>query len=113
MVQESSITMIQKTIHAVGLYVRAEGTHSNLSISLDTLPVPQPVSFVKIDIEGHEKYAYRGMKELLMRDKPLIWAEDWVYSGYWEGESSIQYLLDMGYEIIENIKGDFLLKYKG
>jgi hypothetical protein len=42
----------------------------------------------------------------------MIWAEDWVHSGYWQGESSVQYLLDMGYEIIENIIGDFLLKHK-
>lgn len=95
-----------------GLCVKTEGTYSNLSIPLDSLTLSQPVGFVKIDIEAHEIYAYQGMRELLNRDKPLIWAEDWVYSGHWEGESSIQYLLDMGYEIVESIKADFLLKYK-
>jgi FkbM family methyltransferase len=95
-----------------GLCVKTEGTYSNLSIPLDSLPLPQPVTFIKIDIEAHELYAYRGMKELLMRDKPLIWAEDWVHSGHVEGESSIQYLLDLGYEIVDNLRGDFLLKFK-
>ena len=52
------------------------------------------------------------MKNILLRDKPLIWAEDWVQSGHVKGESSIQYLLDMGYEIIENILGDYLLRFK-
>ena len=52
------------------------------------------------------------MKNLLLRDKPLIWAEDWVQSGHWEGDSSVQFLLDMGYEIIENIIGDYLLRFK-
>jgi hypothetical protein len=95
-----------------GLCVKTEGTYSNLSIPLDSLPLPQPVSFIKIDIEEHEIYAYKGMAELLMRDKPLIWAEDWIRSGHVQGESSTQYLLDMGYEIVENIVGDFLLKHK-
>ena len=95
-----------------GLCVKTEGTYSNLSIPLDSLHMSQPVSFVKIDIEGHEEYAYKGMKELLMRDKPLIWAEDWVQSGHVQGKSSVQFLLDMGYEVIENIVGDFLLKHK-
>jgi FkbM family methyltransferase len=86
--------------------------HKNISIPLDSLTIPESVVFIKIDIEGHEKYAYEGMKNLLLRDKPLIWAEDWVQSGHLQGESSIQYLLDMGYEIIENIVGDYLLRYK-
>jgi FkbM family methyltransferase len=88
------------------------GTHMTISIPLDSLTIPESVVFIKIDIEGHEKYAYEGMKNLLLRDKPLIWAEDWVQSGHVQGESSIQYLLDMGYEIIENIIGDYLLRFK-
>jgi FkbM family methyltransferase len=95
-----------------GIGIKSEGTYSNLAIPLDSLNITEPVSFVKIDIEGHEKYAYEGMKELLIRDKPLIWAEDWVHCGHYQGESSIQYLLDMGYEIVEDIIGDFLLKHK-
>ena len=89
-----------------------DGIHKNISIPLDSLTILESVVFIKIDIEGHEKYAYEGMKNLLLRDKPLIWAEDWVKSGHWEGDSSVQFLLDMGYEIIENIIGDYLLRFK-
>jgi len=95
-----------------GIGIKNEGNHSNLAIPLDSLNITEPVSFIKIDIEGHEIQAFNGMKELLMRDKPLIWAEDWVESGYVEGESSSQYLFDMGYEIVENMVGDYLLKYR-
>jgi len=95
-----------------GVGIKNEGTHSNLAIPLDSLNITEPVSFIKIDIEGHEIQAYNGMKELLIRDKPLIWAEDWVQSGHVQGESSSQYLLDMGYEIVENMVGDYLLKYR-
>jgi FkbM family methyltransferase len=89
-----------------------EGRHNQVTISLDSLNISEKVSFIKIDIEGHEKFAYEGMKNLLLRDKPLIWAEDWVKSGHEQGESSVQYLIDMGYEIVENIIGDYLLKFK-
>jgi FkbM family methyltransferase len=89
-----------------------DGRHKNISIPLDSLTIPEPIVFIKIDIESHEKYAYEGMRNFLLRDKPLIWAEDWVQSGHVQGESSIQYLLDMGYEIVENIIGDYLLKHK-
>lgn len=86
--------------------------HKNISIPLDSLIIQESVVFIKIDIEWHEKYAYEGMRNLLLRDKPLIWAEDWVHSGHVEGESSIQYLLDLGYEIVGNITADYLLRYK-
>jgi FkbM family methyltransferase len=95
-----------------GIGIKSEGAHSNLAIPLDSLNITEPVSLIKIDIEGHEIQAYNGMKNILLKDKPLIWAEDWVQSGHWQGESSVQYLLDMGYEIIENIIGDYLLKHK-
>ena len=89
-----------------------EGRHNQVTISLDSLNILEKVSFIKIDIEGHEKFVYEGMRNLLLRDKPLIWAEDWVKSGHEQGESSVQYLIDMGYEIVENIIGDYLLKFK-
>ena len=95
-----------------GIGIKSEGAYSNLAIPFDSLNITEPVSFIKIDIEGHEVQAYNGMRNILLRDKPMIWAEDWVHSGHWQGESSVQYLLDMGYEIIENIIGDYLLKHK-
>ena len=95
-----------------GIGIKSEGTYSNLAIPLDSLNITEPVLFVKIDIEGHELQAYRGMTNILVRDKPVIWAEDFVKSGYVQGESSIDYLLSLGYEIIDNIEVDFLLKHK-
>ena len=96
----------------ISIHHNLDARHKNISIPLDSLSIPESVVFIKIDIESHEKYAYEGMKNILLRDKPLIWAEDWVQGGHVKGESSIQYLLDMGYEIIENIVGDYLLRFK-
>ena len=35
----------------------------------------QPVSFMKIDIEGCETEALRGARETIMRHRPVIWIE--------------------------------------
>jgi FkbM family methyltransferase len=95
-----------------GIGIKSQGTFSNLAIPLDSLNLTERVSFVKIDIEGHELHAYHGMINILVRDKPVIWAEDFVKSGYAQGESSIDYLLSLGYEIVDNIEADFLLIHK-
>ena len=44
-------------------------------ITLDTYPVRRPVHFIKIDIEGAELLAFRGAKELLKEDRPVILSE--------------------------------------
>jgi FkbM family methyltransferase len=48
------------------------------SIALDSFlqHVPMPISFIKIDIEGHEISAFEGMKALIQRYKPVIVFED-------------------------------------
>jgi FkbM family methyltransferase len=44
-------------------------------ITLDTYPVRRPVHFIKIDVEGAELLAFRGAKELLKEDRPVILSE--------------------------------------
>lgn len=46
-----------------------------LTISLDSIPLPKPVTLVKIDVEGHELPALLGMRHLLMRDRPRLIVE--------------------------------------
>ena len=46
-----------------------------MTIPLDTLRIRQPVRLVKIDAEGHDEYALRGMKDLLERDRPVLIVE--------------------------------------
>ena len=67
---------------------------TNLVIALDTITFPKPISFIKIDIEGHELSAFEGMKDLLLRDKPIIWLED-------NRGTAVPYLETLGYKIIE------------
>ncbi|MFI5197729.1 MAG: FkbM family methyltransferase [Thermoanaerobaculia bacterium] len=66
-----------------GSYIRAPGApvppgHDVLSVSMATLDAeefPGPVRFLKIDVEGAEPLVFRGARETLRRDRPVILAE--------------------------------------
>ena len=75
----------------------------NIVLSLDDLSI-NPVSFIKIDVEGHELSSFEGMKLLLKRDKPLIWLED-------NKGKAVPYLQSLGYKILEEDKltNDYLM----
>jgi FkbM family methyltransferase len=70
-----------KTTNAGGAYLNEgqvplghEASEVKL-ITLDTYPVRRPVHFIKIDVEGAELLAFRGAKELLQKDRPVILSE--------------------------------------
>ena len=44
-------------------------------VSLDAYPLPRPVSFIKIDVEGAEPQALRGASQLLREDRPIVISE--------------------------------------
>ena len=71
-----------------------ESNITNLVIALDTITFPQPIKFIKIDVEGYELSAFEGMKNLLLRDKPVIWLED-------ISTTAVPYLKKLGYTIID------------
>lgn len=66
----------------------------NIVLALDTFTFDKKVEFIKIDVEGHELSAFEGMKNLLLKDKPLIWLEDNV-------GNAVPYLKSLGYKIIK------------
>jgi FkbM family methyltransferase len=77
----------------------AKGNNSNIIIALDDLlgcdELNEKVTFIKLDIEGHELSALEGMTNLLKKDRPLIWLEDLTNS------VAINYLKRLGYIILE------------
>src|ERR1051325_7247595 len=44
-------------------------------LTLDSYGVKRPVAFIKIDIEGNELLAFRGARNLLIEDRPIILSE--------------------------------------
>lgn len=41
-------------------------------VPIDTIPFPQAIRLIKIDVEGHELSVLHGMSELLRRDHPCL-----------------------------------------
>ncbi|MEX0967070.1 MAG: FkbM family methyltransferase [Bacteroidia bacterium] len=83
-------------------YYRAEVTEAGgelsvMSISIDSLNISQPVSLVKIDVEGHEIHALRGMAKLLRRDHPRI-----IVEGNSEEVAGFLKSLDYSFEELDN-----------
>jgi FkbM family methyltransferase len=44
---------------------------------LDRLFPDELISFIKIDVEGHEEKVLRGGEQLILRSKPVIYFESW------------------------------------
>jgi FkbM family methyltransferase len=84
----------------------SDGVNKNLVLSLDSLIFPEPIKFIKIDIEEHELSAFEGMKNILLKDKPLIWTED-------NAGNAVPYLQTLGYNILEKNEEtkDYLMSY--
>ena len=75
-----------------------QSNNTNIVLKLDDLLTEKPVSFIKIDIEGHECAAFEGMLNLLKKDKPMIWLEDFT-------EEAVLYLQSLGYQILDSEVG--------
>jgi len=77
---------------------------TNLVMALDSISFPEPIKFIKIDIEGHELSAFEGMKETILKYKPLIWLED-------NKKTAVSYLEKLGYKIIlkQTATNDYLM----
>lgn len=52
------------------------GDLSVLTLQVDALAIPEKVSLVKVDAEGHEMSVLRGMTALLARDHPTLIVEE-------------------------------------
>ena len=46
-----------------------------LSLVPDVMRFPCPISFIKIDAEGHEAYVLAGLKQVIRRDLPIVIVE--------------------------------------
>lgn len=67
------------------------GNLAVLTLPVDELSLP-PVRLVKIDVEGHELPALRGMKGLLQRDHPVLIVET-------SSQESTTFLDSLGYAV--------------
>ncbi len=78
------------------------------SISIDELFKNQSIDFIKMDIQGYEMQALRGMINTLRKNMPVFIMEYWPHGLKSAGESPIEmvaFLESLGYEIKEIIGG--------
>lgn len=61
------------------------------------------VDFIKIDIQGSEIYALKGMEKMLIKDKPWMLLENYGIEPDHKDNLVIDYLLSLGYTIYRPI----------
>lgn len=65
----------QRNYYQAHLAEPADSELSVLTMSIDSLGIPEKVVLIKIDAEGHEYSVLKGMVELLRRDHPALIVE--------------------------------------
>jgi FkbM family methyltransferase len=68
----------------------------------ELLQSEKKINVIKMDIEGHEPFALRGMKQIINRHRPIIFTE---FHPYAVGEGYLKQLIDYNYQlfIIEEV----------
>ena len=64
--------------------------YSVLCLPVDAIPLPNRIRLVKIDVEGFELNALRGMAQLLRRDRPTLIVEA-------NSSETVEFLAEFGY----------------
>lgn len=90
---------------------RGEGKRISIeAVALDdVIPDSQPVSFVKIDVEGAEMKVLKGMEAIIQRDGPVMVIEisdSWLKELGSSSAEVFDFLFRHGYEIYEIHKQD-------
>lgn len=69
-----------------------------------------PVSFIKIDVEGNEEHTLNGARQLIAKHKPTILVEIWKHLLPAFKQTSIwTYLQEQGYTLSHHVNDDYLL----
>ena len=89
--------------------VHKKGRLYHYSIRLDDLKIKNKISFIKIDVEGHEMQVLRGAKNTIKKNKPVILIQD-------NDKKVINYLKSWGYGQakikMKNNRKNYLFIYK-
>lgn len=94
-------------IHAAGMLVASNDSQDSERVSVKCIRpddvVERRISFVKLDVEGHEPMVLGGMSRILS-DRPLILTElneYWLRRAGWSGRSYMELLTSKGYTLMD------------
>jgi FkbM family methyltransferase len=86
------------------------GVHETVTLfRLDDLINETDISFIKMDVEGHEISALKGMTRILKNNNPIIFIEV-LKRELRKEHTAIDLLHNLGYRIIEKYGDNYLLK---
>ncbi len=96
--EESTAYLVIPEFNAGGGHIAADPEDKSHPITLKALDTgfKEDFALIKIDVEGHEANALRGMKQLILKNKPIICFE--LINREDEGKELIDTIRDMGYE---------------
>lgn len=80
-----------------GISKNDEGEELINVVAFDSLGLD--VTVIKMDIQGYELHALRGMLETVKRSLPWIMLENYMGEGHEDDEEVLKILFDLGYEI--------------
>lgn len=100
-------------------YVKDGGEHAAEMVTLDdfadALLTPLDLDFIKLDCEGYEYYALKGGEKTIKRWRPTVIVEQKPGKGRQFGlgdHDAVKLLQGWGYELVQEIAGDFIMKSK-
>lgn len=73
----------------------------------------EEVDFIKVDAEGYEEFILRGAEFTLKHWKPVVCVEqkrDMATKFGLKPMGAVQYLIGLGYKVVGEISGDYILK---
>jgi FkbM family methyltransferase len=73
----------------------------------------EDVDFIKVDAEGYEEFILRGAEQTLRKWKPVICVEqkrDMAVKFGLKPMGAVQFLVGLGYKVVGEISGDYILK---
>ena len=73
------------------------------------------VDLIKVDAEGYEEFILRGGEKTIVRDHPAIIVEqkrDMATKFGLKPMGAVQYLIALGYKVVGEISGDYVLRWQ-
>ncbi len=108
--REDMVTIRVNPVSSGDSWVKGKGTVPMKT--LDSFGF-EDVDFIKVDAEGYEEFILRGAEFTLKHWKPVVCVEqkrDMAVKFGLKPMGAVQYLIGLGYKVVGEISGDYILK---